>query len=134
MVKGNNNLRNFGKGIDFLRLWLCNENSSNDIILPNHNLDEFYSKYRKIRVCIRNCLSHLYDFNPSKMNAFQSTNILSHYMLFEFKKMQENIIFGLQNFQYDLIYSQIDNIISNLSMYLEILQTTLYTRQGKYRL
>ncbi|CAL4319144.1 Isoleucine--tRNA ligase [Buchnera aphidicola (Pterocallis alni)] len=117
-------------GADILRLWVASTNYTNDIIISHDTIKNISEQYRRIRNTIRFILGNIYDFNYKKDKInFSHMILLDQWILNKTKKLQKEIIYLYENYQFHIIVKKIIKFCSKEmgAFYFDIIKDRQYT-------
>lgn len=116
-------------GADVFRIWAASVNYESDVPLSDEILRQASEGYRKIRNTFRYILGNLRDFDPETDHiAYSMRDKLSQVMTVKLFNLQNQVIDGYENYEFEKIYRAImPFIINDLSaFYLDYIKDILY--------
>ncbi len=120
-------------GADILRLWVSSCDYSREITASNNIINRVADAYRRIRNTSRFLLANMSDFDPAKdLVAPEDMLSLDRWAIHHTAKVQTRILAAYENYQFHLIYQEIQKFCTNEmgSLYLDIIKDRQYTMQA----
>ncbi|MDP2599128.1 MAG: class I tRNA ligase family protein, partial [Deltaproteobacteria bacterium] len=117
-------------GAEMLRLWVANEDYTNDIRFSEEILTRLVDSYRKIRNTCRYILGNLYDFTPGKDDVpYEKLLPLDRWALHVLHDTTEKVAKAYEAFEFHTIAHLLNRVcaVEFSAVYFDILKDRLYT-------
>ena len=124
------------KGAEIVRLWVCSEDYSQDLLVSQESFARVSEAYRRFRNTFRFMLGNLFDFDPQKdLLAFSDRKEVDKWILGRLAVLINKTRNHYESFLFHKVYQDLNVFFTTdlSSLYLDILKDRLYTFQKEGR-
>ena len=122
------------KGAEIVRLWVCSEDYSQDIMVSEESFARVSETYRRFRNTFRFMLGNLFGFEPEKDQvAFADMRAVDKWILGRLALLIQKSRDNYEHFLFHKIYQDLNVFFTTdlSALYLDILKDRLYTFKKK---